>query len=86
MKYATRRYIGKSGALLASVLYNYIDNQTKFYFVPWFGLAGMLLTLLFLPDTPGLDLKEQERRWSYIRASRSNDYHGIAIHPKHLSL
>ncbi|KAK4153563.1 putative inorganic phosphate transporter 1-6 [Chaetomidium leptoderma] len=78
--------IGKAGALLASVLYNYIDTQTKFYVVPWFGLAGMVLTWLFLPDTTGLDLKEQERRWTYIRAGRDSDYHGIAIHPKHLSL
>ncbi|EOA86384.1 hypothetical protein ACJQWK_05980 [Exserohilum turcicum] len=76
---------GKAGALLAAVLYNYIDTQTKFYFVPWFGLAGALLTLLFLPDTTGLDLKEQERRWAYIRAGKENEYHGIAIHWKHLS-
>jgi hypothetical protein len=78
--------IGKAGALLASVLYNYIDTQTKFYVVPWFGLAGMLLTWLFLPDTTGLDLKEQERRWTYIRSGRDHEYHGIAIHPEHLSL
>ncbi|EMD63039.1 hypothetical protein COCSADRAFT_336925 [Bipolaris sorokiniana ND90Pr] len=76
---------GKLGALLAAILYNYIDIQTKFYFVPWFGLAGALLTLLFLPDTTGLDLKEQERRWTYIRAGREHEYHGIAIHWKHLS-
>ena len=77
---------GKLGALTAAVLYNYIDTQTKFYVVPWFGLAGMLLTLLFLPDTTGLDLKEQERRWQYIRAGREPEYHGVAVHPKHLSL
>ncbi|KAJ4372296.1 hypothetical protein N0V83_004070 [Neocucurbitaria cava] len=77
--------VGKSGALLASVLYNYIDIQTKFYFVPWFGLAGALLTILFLPDTTGLDLKEQERRWAFIRAGKEHEYHGIAIHWKHLS-
>ncbi|KAK2629411.1 hypothetical protein QTJ16_000231 [Diplocarpon rosae] len=78
--------LGKAGALLAAVLYNYIDDQTKFYFVPWFGLAGMLLTALFLPDTTGLDLKEQERRWNYLRAGRGHEYHGIAVHPQHLSL
>lgn len=78
--------VGKMGALLAAVLYNYIDTQTKFYVVPWFGLAGAILTWLFLPDTTGLDLKEQERRWSYIRAGREEEYHGIAIHPKHLSV
>lgn len=77
---------GKLGALTAAVLYNYIDTQTKFYVVPWFGLGGMLVTLLFLPDTTGLDLKEQERRWQFIRAGREHDYHGVAVHPKHLSL
>ncbi|KAJ3575891.1 hypothetical protein NPX13_g3873 [Xylaria arbuscula] len=78
--------IGKSGALLASVLYNYIDNPTKFLVVPWFGLAGMLVTLIWLPDTTGLDLKEQERRWQCILEGRPEDYHGIAVHPQHLSL
>lgn len=78
--------VGKLGALLAAVLYNYITTQQKFYVVPWFGLAGAILTWLFLPDTTGLDLKEQERRWAYIRAGREQEYHGIAIHPKHLSL
>lgn len=77
---------GKLGALLASVLYNYIDTQTKFYVVPWFGLAGMLVTFVFLPDTTGLDLKEQERRWFCITKGRDEDYHGPAIHSKHLSL
>lgn len=46
----------------------------------------MLLTFFFLHDTTGLDLKEQERRWQFIRAGREQDYHGVAIHPKHLSL
>lgn len=77
---------GKMGALLAAVLYNYISTQQKFYIVPWFGLGGMLVTLLFLPDTTGLDLKEQERRWQFIRADREQDYHGVAVHPKHLSV
>ena len=77
--------IGKLGALLAAVLYNYITTVEKFHVVSWFGLAGALLTFLFLPDTTGLDLKEQERRWDFIRAGRSYDYHGVAVNPKHLS-
>lgn len=78
--------IGKSGALLASVVYNYIDTQARFYLVPWFGLAGMIITFIWLPDTTGLDLKEQERRWRYLLEGREHDYHGIAVHPNHLSL
>ena len=77
--------IGKLGALLAAVLYNYITTKEKFHVVSWFGLAGAVFTFLFLPDTTGLDLKEQERRWQYIRAGREADYHGAAINPKHLS-
>jgi len=76
---------GKLGALVASVVYNYITIQQKFYFVPWFGLAGMIITFLFMPDTTGLDLKEQERRWQFIREGREHEYHGIAINPRHLS-
>lgn len=78
--------IGKAGALLASILYNYITTEQRFYVVPWFGLLGMLLTFFWLPDTTGLDLKEQERRWRYILEGRENEYHGIAVHPQHLSL
>ena len=77
---------GKLGALTAAILYNYIDTQTKFYVVPWFGLAGVILTVGFLPDTTGLDLKEQERRWAFIRAGKGLEYHGVAVHPKHLSM
>ena len=78
--------VGKLGALTAAIMYNYITTQQVFYVVPWFGLAGALVTYLFLPDTTGLDLKEQERRWLFIRSGREQDYHGIAIHPKHLSV
>ena len=77
---------GKLGALMAAILNNYITTPEIFRTVPWFGLAGMILTLFFLPETTGLDLKEQERRWQFIRAGREHDYHGVAVHPKHLSL
>jgi len=77
---------GKMGALVASILYNYITIEQRFYVVPWFGLAGALITFVWMPDTTGLDLKEQERRWNFIREGREHEYHGIAIHPNHLSL
>ena len=43
------------------------------------------MTLLFIPDTTGLDLREQDRYWSFVRAGKATDYHGIAVHPRHLS-
>lgn len=77
---------GKLGALLPAVLYNYIDSRTKFWFVCWFGLVAWALTLIFIPDTTGLDLREQERYWAYVLEGRQYDYHGVAVHPRHLSL
>jgi hypothetical protein len=77
--------VGKLGALAATVLYNYIGSRTKFWVVSWFGLIGFVLTVLFVPDTTGLDLREQERYWQFVREGRQADYHGIAVHPRHLS-
>lgn len=34
----------------------------------------------------GLDLLEQEKRWAFMQQGRMHDYHGIAVHPRHLSL
>ena len=77
---------GKLGALLPAIVYNYVGNQTKFWIVSWFGLVGWLVTVLFVADTTGLDLREQERYWLCVREGRPQDYHGIAIHKRHLSL
>jgi hypothetical protein len=76
---------GKLGALLPAIVYNYVDNHTKFWIVCWFGFAGWIATLIFIPDTTGLDLKEQDRYWRYVREGRPEEYHGIAVHPRHLS-
>ncbi|KAF8326873.1 major facilitator superfamily domain-containing protein [Cantharellus anzutake] len=77
---------GKLGALAPTILYNYIGSRTRFWVVSWFGLAGAIVTWLFLPDVTGLDLREQERYWEYVRAGRADEYHGVAIHPRHLSV
>ena len=29
---------------------------------------------------------EQEKRWDLIQQGRGQDYHGVAVHPRHLSL
>ena len=29
---------------------------------------------------------EQEKRWGLIQQGRAQDYHGVAVHPRHLSL
>ncbi|RXK37001.1 Pi-transporter A-1 [Tremella mesenterica] len=76
---------GKVGALVPAIVYNYVDSRARFWIVCWFGFAGWILTQIFIPDTTGLDLREQDRYWEYVREGRAKDYHGIAVHPRHLS-
>ncbi|WVO14752.1 hypothetical protein L204_102390 [Cryptococcus depauperatus] len=76
---------GKLGALLPAIIYNYVETRTRFWIVFPFGFAGVFVTLLFIPDTTGLDLREQDRYWAYVRDGRAHQYHGIAVHPRHLS-
>ncbi|KAK5947812.1 hypothetical protein OHC33_011153 [Knufia fluminis] len=76
---------GKSGALAATVLFNYIEDRSKFWLAALCTFVGFVLTMAFVPDTTGLDLPEQQRYWSRVVEGRQNNYHGVAIHPEHLS-
>ena len=44
---------GKCGALVPTVLFNYVGNTTKFWIVCWAGLLGFFVTILFIPDATG---------------------------------
>lgn len=77
---------GKLGALVPAIIYDHVDGtRIKMLVAMWFGLAGFIMTVCFIPDTTGLDLREQERYWEYVIAGREQDYHGVAVHPHHLS-
>ena len=45
--------VGKMGALVPTVLFNYIGNTTKFWVVCWAGLLGFFVTIMFVPDATG---------------------------------
>ena len=45
--------VGKCGALVPTVLFNYIGNTTKFWVVCWAGLLGFFATVMFIPDATG---------------------------------
>lgn len=77
---------GKCGALVAAAVYPHIGDRSKFWLGMGLSALGWVVTLIFVPDTSGLDLREAERYWSYVRDGRVEDYHGVAIHPRHLSL
>lgn len=77
---------GKAGALAASQIFNRISEQATFYVSAGAGFFGAVLTIIFLPDTTGLDLAEIDRLNRYLIAGKEKEYHGEAVNPKNMSL
>ncbi|PNW71997.1 hypothetical protein CHLRE_16g686750v5 [Chlamydomonas reinhardtii] len=78
--------VGKAGALVAGVVFGLVDGRTKFWISAFCGLAGVILTLITIPDVTGLDLREGDKRWLAILDGHHHLYHGDAIKPRNLSL
>ncbi|KAL4516108.1 hypothetical protein Ndes2526B_g00816 [Nannochloris sp. 'desiccata'] len=77
---------GKAGAIMATQIFSRISTQDTFYVSAAAGAVGALMTLIFLPDTTGLDLVELDRYNLYLLAGQAHNYHGEAVNPKFLSL
>ncbi|KAL7471094.1 hypothetical protein ACHAXS_011396, partial [Conticribra weissflogii] len=76
---------GKLGALIASILFNVIEETDLFLFSGYASFAACLVTFLTIPDTTTLDLYEIDKQWRLIVSGEKFDYEGPAIDPKHLS-
>jgi hypothetical protein len=74
------------GALLPTIIYNHVSPRTRFWLAGPLGFAGAIISIVFLPDSTGLELEEQERYWKMVNEGRGDEYRGVAVHPKHLSL
>ena len=59
--------------------------QNTFYVSAAAGAVGAIITIIFLPETTGLDLAELDRFSMYLLAGQEGNYHGEAVNPKHLS-
>ncbi|KAK9805181.1 hypothetical protein WJX72_004006 [[Myrmecia] bisecta] len=76
---------GKLGALLAAVLYHHITIKNAYFVSAFANLAGLLITLVFMPNLVGLSLREMDRRWKYLMQGKGSEYCGEALNPRCLS-
>jgi len=74
---------GKLGALVASVLFNFVSERDLFLFSGYASFAASLITFLTIPETTTLDLYEIDRQWHKILSSER--YEGPATDPRYLS-
>lgn len=77
---------GKAGAIAATQIFSRMAVQDTFYTSAAAGIAGAVATLIFLPDTTGLNLAEIDRYHRYLLAGQAHHYHGEAVNPKYLSV
>eukprot|EP00884_Botryococcus_braunii_P017221 jgi/Botrbrau1/4182/Bobra.0192s0042.1 len=76
--------IGKLGALLAGIFFEFMTIKAKFYVSAFFNLFGLVVTILFVPNILGLDLREGDIRW--LALYNGDPYHGEAVNPDMLSM
>lgn len=77
---------GKAGAAIAAAMFTDVSSRTAMYASAGAGIVGLVLTVVFLPDTTGLDLEEIDRWNRYLLAGQLHNYHGEAANPRFLSL
>jgi len=78
--------VGKAGALVAGVVFGLVSDRTKFWISASCGFVGVVVTLVFIPNITGLDLREGDKRWLAILDGKHDAYTGEAVNPRHLSL
>lgn len=76
---------GKLGALIASVLFNFISEKQLFLCSGYASFIACCITFVTIPETTTLDLYEIDKQWRMILDGRKMDYEGPANDPKHLS-
>lgn len=76
---------GKLGALIASILFNFISEKQLFLFSGYASFLACCITFITIPETTTLDLYEIDKQWRMIVDNKKFDYEGSATDPKHLS-
>jgi MFS family permease len=87
---------GKIGALIAAVVFHFVGSDSNnnngeflFYLCGCAGVLGAVVTLVFVPETAGLDLLELDLQWKLLLVGEGEGkvcYDGPAVHDHHLSL
>ena len=77
---------GKLGALIAAIIFNYMDNDLDLFLISGYAsFVACLVTFCTIPETLGLDLYEIDKKWRMTLEGRKGDYVGDANHPRYLS-
>ena len=79
-------FLGKTGALLATITFGKVDTPTIFLICGIVGLIGAVITILFSVDLTHVSLSEHDALLELSLEGRLDDYKEKLNKKKHLSL
>ena len=79
-------FLGKTGALIATIIFGSIDTPTIFKICGVVGMIGAVLTILFSVDLTHVSLSEHDAQLELSLEGRRDEYKGKLNKTKHLSV
>lgn len=79
-------FMGKTGALLATIVFQQLTSPQIFFICGGVSIAGALFTLFFSVDLTHVSLAEHDAQLELFLEGRVDEYKGRLNAPKHLSL
>lgn len=79
-------FMGKSGALIATIAFSYVGTTTVFYICAAVSVLGGFITMLFSVDLNRVSLAEHDAQLELLYEGRPEAYKGKLNAPEHLSL
>jgi hypothetical protein len=78
-------FLGKLGALVATIGFGYLDVTQVFYVCGGCSVMGLLVTYMFSVDLTGVSLAEHDAQLELLYADRISQYMGKLNEKAHLS-
>jgi MFS family permease len=78
-------FLGKLGALLATIAFEYMSTETIFWVCGGCAIAGLIVTYVFTADVSHVSLAEHDAQLELLLAGKPERYQGKLNDPKHLS-
>ena len=78
--------MGKCGALLATIVFKYLNAPQIFFVCATTCFVGTIFTILFSVDLTGVSLAEHDAQLELFLEGKVDQYKGKLNDPKHLSL
>lgn len=76
---------GKLGALMAAIMFNYLQDSDMFLVSGYCSFLACLVTFITIPESSSLDLHELDKKWIFTLRGQMEEYKGDANEHRYMS-